>query len=221
MNKEKHKITKLNKKNFEHYVDCDYQTYYSCSDRASCDDGICRCGTISDIKIKKLPLACDIVDNNFSNYTILEKYCIERILSNNKFWNSNYWEVTVCSGYYGQEIGGVYFELSEKCDDLIKNLLLECRTDTQKIEFVLTLEYGYVLDKLKNLEWYVDIVRKEDIIFGQKDHYQKLDQEIVNHYRNYSLPRGICSKEENFYKIYDGYHRLSAGDDLVEIIIGQ
>lgn len=202
-------------------IDYDYNTYYACHGGSSCcDNDYCRCGVIEDARVTNIVAADKFVETHWNKNSDIEKYCIERILTNCRWYDSEYFEVQSCGGYYGEEIGGVYFNNANVCNLLIGDLL-SLETDAQKVEFVLNLEYGHILDAVKDLDWSIEHISKDKIVFGQKDHYHKLDETVVKGYADYSFPRGICRKLDTHYRVVDGYHRLKAGGEVVEVLVGR
>jgi hypothetical protein len=215
----------LANKNFNYLngvIDYDYETYYPCQNGSDCcENDYCRCGQILNAEVTKLQKTDIFVSESWSALNEIDLYCIERILTINKFWNTDSWEITVCSGYYGEEIDKFIFNHANNCKGLI-DVLLSLETNASKIEFVLNLEYGYILDAAKNLEWEMIEIPRNKIIFGQKDHYKKLDAEIIAYYQDWSFPRGLVIESSvDQYKIIDGYHRIAASGDNLFVLIGK
>ena len=121
----------------------------------------------------------------------------------------------------------------------IKNKLNEISnlSDVEKIKKVLEYEYGYLLDAIKDAKS-VEIkeVPFDSIKIGNDSYHSKIkDFEM---YKDYEGPIAICttesyvkhwsvkfSKETDYYRIIDGYHRYSAAKlnkkDTVKIIVLQ
>ena len=54
-----------------------------------------------------------------------------------------------------------------------------------------------------------------------KDRAKKLESDIVEKYKEYDYPRGICIKNDGGYKLIDGYHRVAAcNNNKIKMIIG-
>lgn len=192
-----------------------YENYRSCQHGSDCcDNDYCRCGIIENAEVTEVGdiTGCFETSNEFS------KYCVDRLLVARKIWDSDKWEVRVQWGYYGQEIDGVYLKNAEAIENEVNKLL--GLSDADKLKYVLNLEYGYILDVLENKAFEICEVDKSSIIFGQEGHYKKCDKDIVEKYRDYELPRGICVKDGTKYRVIDGYHRISAcQDEKVKIIV--
>jgi len=217
-------------RDFHYSMDLDYNTEHDCAN-AGCDsEGICRCGKIVDIKIESTNMA-DIY-SVFSEVTLnsdILGYCINRLLYINKLWskeNHDVWEVNVGGGYYGEEIESV-----KMCHDVQKALesqiirLIDTASDTDKIKYVLKMEYGYLLDSIKDTRHaqIIDIWRSS-IKVGQPDHYKKLDINVIEDYKKtvnkLKLPICVCKKESGYVRLIDGYHRFAASiKDTVDIIV--
>jgi len=218
---------KLHGTDFQYSAEINYSTYHPCRNGSNCCDGdYCRCGEINDARVTQVP---NVLDKLWPDESEENRYCIDRILSFARIWNVDNWDVGVCRGYYGQEIDGVTFSHSGALvvDERV-DALLALETLKEKVEYVLTLEYGHVLDSIKNKNWVIKNVPKNEIVFGQTDYYKKLDQDVVSYYKNqaeeyeHELPRGVCLQvEPHIYRVIDGYHRLSGSEGSVRIICGQ
>lgn len=225
---------------FNYIVDYDYDTEYSCEDSGCDEEGICRCGhicnvTINSVDITKLTNSIyeSLVDNSkagkrqqklnqlFYGGEVVDKYCINRILSHYKLHNIGNWNVDVTGGYYGDEIGdvtmnGIVFNLiSSECQKL-----MELETLSDKIKFVLSLEYGYLLPDLEKSDFEIINITKSDIDFKSlnQNHIRIVNEEKelngLSHYNSssYHLPRGVVRKFGNQFKIVDGFHRMIGYD---------
>lgn len=201
-------------------TDYDYDSEYDC-DSYGCDS-ICRCRRIYNARLESIPDLEDFVISNYKG-SDLDLYCIERIYAINGFYDKYNWEVTHGGGYYGEEIYGVMFNNCSKAFDEIQKLL-ELSDNTQKIEYVLNLEYGYKLDSILNKKWTLKEIPFADIVFGAEDHYYKLNKKMVDRYAfRKLLAKGVVTKHEDKYRVIDGYHRLSTGNknENVTVIVGE
>ena len=212
----------------------DYQTEYSCEESGCNDEGICRCGRIYDERATLINIS-DITNNIYDQFISpdsksgkrherisqifyggeeIDKYCINRIISHFKAWDPNNWTIGVVGGYYGEEIGGVeldkdvLYDIFDAC-----SIVIGFETIADKIRFVLNLEYGYILNELKNSDFELISIYKTDIDFDKmnKKHTENVRKENALYYLpdSYSLPRGIVRKLKNGrYTIIDGFHRI-------------
>jgi hypothetical protein len=202
---------------YSEVIAIDYNSAYNCDD--GCDP-YCRCGTISQVNFKDLNInkIVEILSDKIQDKIIL--YCIDRIVrySNINIGNFN---AKVDRGYYGEEVNGVDFSN----EYLSSNLYLLCkRTDIERIKHVLELEYGYLLPEIKLCNWVsVKSILSREIDIGQKDHYRKLNKQLIESYNTYTHPRCICLSNEDGYRLIDGYHRLHSnnnlGKDDIDIIV--
>ena len=93
---------------------------------------------------------------------------------------------------------------------------------TGRIEYLLELENGFILDDIKGKEYKVLIIDIDDIIFSNNEHHKRVIIEELEHYsdRNYTGIRGIVQKDGVKWKVIDGYHRLSKTENkLVKVLV--
>ena len=167
--------------------------------------------------------------SNFTDFVVLFNSCSdfsrcvrsEEFLNLTKFffcsvlkiYNKDYYEVETCGGYYGEEIEGVYFENEKKVVEAF-NEVLAFDNDVEKIKFVLELEYGYLLDKVKNAKVaYIQPMATKIIDLPQHEYFVKLDREVIDGYKNRKLPIAVCTECGGRYKLVDGYHRFVANKE--------
>jgi hypothetical protein len=140
----------------------------------------------------------------------IDIYCLERILTINKIWKTENWDWNYINGYYGHEIDAV--KINEHIADEINLQVQECNKLTNlkdKIEYLLKLEYGYVLDTLKDCNYQIQEVDKNLIFFPQKSHFKKVKKKTNYKNRQKDNIMGLCLLEDGSYRVIDGYNRLS------------
>lgn len=222
-------------------IDVDFDREHHCEE-SGCDS-ICRCSTIVNTKIKSIDIN-QIVDNIYQIYfknTKEEKrdsklneilnnidktinlYTIDRIVRINRLWDKDNWEINVSGGYYGEELDSVILEnyIARKIEKNIEDSI-ELNDLSKRIEFLLHLEYGYILPELIGKNYKVDTINKEDIIFGSDGHYRKIQTENLDHYNDtkYKNIRGIVTSKDDKFKLIDGYHRCFKTDkNQVKVLI--
>jgi len=215
---------------FQHLVSYTYDTEYSCETSCCYEEGLCRCGVITNIKINYIDISkltneiySDIFSNTLStkrNNKInslwgisseIEKYTIDRILRIFNVWKSENWQITICNGYYGQEIEEIKLkeEILVKLSDKIEQHLLVDDL-SERVEGLLILENGFLIDSIKDCDYYVDTISIDSIIFPNKEHKSNIIIDGLHHYsdKEYSGIRGIVKKNGTNFKVIDGYHRL-------------
>jgi uncharacterized protein YqkB len=221
----------------------DYHNYTSCSESGCNEEGICRCSTIEDAHVTSVNIP-SMVNHIYANYfddsistkrnsTInsilgsvskeIDIYTIDRILRINKVYDPSNWEVQVCGGYYGQEIDGVILEdvVAKKIENQLEDAF-NIIDLTERIEFLLMLEYGNILPELKGLSYKITEVERDSIIFGSDAHYKNVLNEDLEHYsdKNYCSIRGIVISKGDKYRLIDGYHRCSKSENrLIKVLI--
>ena len=227
---------------FKYMVSYYYDTIYSCEESGCNEEGICRCGHITNTYLNKVDVSAivtniysEIFDNSISTKRHnainslwgiseeIQKYTIDRILRVNKIWKPQFWEINVSGGYYGQEIDEVV---------LIEDMVLKINSQlerafqidnlTERVEYLLTLENGFILDDIKDKKYHISVIDIDDIIFSNTEHQRKIIIEELEQYsdRNYSGIRGVVKKDGIKFKLIDGYHRLSKTENkLVKVLV--
>jgi hypothetical protein len=215
---EKTALEKLLDSDFHYNCEYDYSTENHCEDYGCDDEGICRCSTMEDFHITEINFN-SVVNKFVKNLTEddFTAYCIERICNALKLWDINNWGHNIIHSYYGEEIEDIKIE-AETQIELNKwiNKVLKAKTNKDKLFVILELEYGYVLEELKEYQdWdIVSDIPLSVIVAGQTEHYTKLDKKIIKKYSDYKLPIGVCiSKGDGSYRLIDGYHRFRAMND--------
>lgn len=188
-----------------HYdVAMDIETSNDCDD--SCDP-ICRCGTIYHAEIKHV-ITKRIVEHFADKSDPIERHVIERIASLAK---KEDFKIEIYDGYYGQEVRGVYCNSLDQDISAIKSM----SSDSEKIEYWLTKEYGYVFKSIKNKQWFfLAGVPITEVHTDMDTSFIKLNQEKIEQYVNQIKidnykPVLLCEVDSK-YKLLDGKHRLVA-----------
>ena len=227
---------------FKYMVSYDYDTIYSCEESGCNEEGICRCGHITNTYLNKVDVSAivtniysEIFDNSIStkrNNVInslwgisseIQKYTIDRILRVNKIWKPEFWNINVSGGYYGQEIDEVIL-IEDMVLKINSQLEMAFQIDnlSERVEYLLTIENGFILDDIKDKKYHISVIDIDDIIFSNTEHKRKVVIEELEHYsdRNYSGIRGIVKKDGIKFKLIDGYHRLSKTENkLVKVLV--
>ena len=198
--------------NFHYDVDLDYDTEYDCHNGSDCcDNDYCRCGRIVNAKVKHVKFSNIYEDIQTLNMSELERYGLERILSHYKYYDKDSWDIEVRGGYYGQEIGRVTLAIA---DSVMKTYEKFMKLDPNKqVEFLLELEYGYLLDRVKNKTWEIKKLNKNDLNTN-RDYYAKIEN--VERYKNYPFILGIVVEGG----LIDGYHRVLGMSDQGNFLVG-
>lgn len=197
------------------YVDVEYDSYYNCE--ANGCDSICRCGRLSNLRVEKVNLSPSMVTIIYPHQmkrgvkqktykpSVIDQYCIDRLLRIHKVYDTSAYEVGVERGYYGEEVGDVSFNRScELISDVTK--LMECKTDAQKVKFVLEREYAYVLDLIKDTTEVAVVSKKPATLITNVDYLARIKREPYD--IGEFLPVGVIYRD----RLLDGYHRFSTLD---------
>lgn len=224
---------------FRYCVDTNHYGSYSCEESGCNDEGICRCYMIEEVNINSIDIT-NLTQNIFDQLNtdesqhkrdkkitsliydydsdIINKYCIHRILTHRKVWDVDNWESEITGGYYGQEVGGIFIK-KEIFNDITKEIENIYQLDTleEKINYVLKLEYGFILDKIQGKKYEVIEIDKSTLEFGQSNHHKNVLHKKLDYYSDskYYLNtditqiRGVAYWQSGKWRVVDGYHRLT------------
>jgi hypothetical protein len=219
---------------------------YSCEESGCHDEGICRCYRINEIEINSVNIS-RITENIFIqlhkndsqhkrdkaltnilydyDIDLVNKYCIHRVLTICKIWDIDNWNAKVTGGYYGDEVGDILIE-----EDIFKEVskhidsIMDLETLKDKIDYVLKLEYGFILDKIKDKDYHIVVVESNDLDFGQDKHYKNVLHKTLDYYSDKEYLRdsirGVAYLDHGKWRVVDGYHRLTQTKFPKVMIIG-
>ena len=215
--KTKNRFIKLQNLYYNVSVTCDYEDMYSYDEAPDYHAG--------DSYIRNAEV--ESVDRYMAEYfflkddTVAEKYCIDRILHYSGFYNPDNYDVHVEMGYYGEEIEKVVL-LNDNIIITPIEEMLKLKDCTEKIKYVLTGEYGYLLGSLKELTFKLKTIKYSDIHIPNDDYCRRIDQDIVKKYAEHALPIGIVRFDGEKHILVDGYHRFAAmkNKEEVEVFVG-
>lgn len=220
--KTKKVVPMFERTNLQYEVEYDYERSQCTCDAYERND-YCRCTTIERAWVEEVNVKL-VIRKLYTKYckehSEINEYCFDRICSALRIYDKDYYEVESCYGYYGEEIGGAYFEDEEKIVEAY-NELLELKSDLEKIQYVLRLEYGYLIDRvLCATSATIEEVSTEKIKLPQREYFVKLSKKVIEDYRDRKLPVAVCIKNKDrfydafdTYTLVDGYHRFVANQD--------
>lgn len=205
------------------WVNLEYVTTYD-YDRTNCHchDDICRCTEIINTSIVDIHLSGvlrELMKKYCKSASIVDVYCFERLCYVFKIYDKSLYEVEVGSGYYGEEIYGVYFDKEKELAKAYQDLC-ELKTNLDKIQHCLYMEYGYLIPSV-GCATNVSIVEvsPEKVVVPQMEYFKRVDKDVIAEYKNRYLPIAVCVKDGEWYKLVDGYHRFVANKDSENIDI--
>ena len=237
------KVESVVNSDFRYRMDYDITGYNDCEEYGCNDEGICRCYTITEVTINEESInLMEITDTIYKSLIDgkndlsyireksinqllgddeydLNKYFINRLLTIHKYYLSENWNPEWSHDYYGQEVDSITLENRLEFRQSLLHIN-DCNKD--KIEHLLIEEYGHLSDKLKNKKWKVDLINKDQLSFGSKDHYNNVETGLMYYNeKEYILPKGVVLEDvDGMYRVFDGYHRLkNTTSDVVEVII--
>ena len=220
---------------FQYYgIEIDYTRKYSCKE-SGCDM-ICRCSEITNTRVVNidynriiLSIYDIIFDKSLSttretklNSVLfgvtkeVDLYTIDRITRHFRLWDKSNWDINVDYGYYGDELDSVTIasSVAKSIEDTL-NIAFSIQDLTGRIQYLIGLEYGYLLPELEtigvsnNCKFEVIDINKSDLIFGSDSQLKKVKSENLEHYDDYNYDgiRGIVIKKGDKWRLIDGYHR--------------
>lgn len=207
--------------NFQYVVDISYDTKYECENGSSCCDGdMCRCGRIYNAEITEKRIidailnTCHILSEEFNPIRL---YLLDRLLTINKIYDPENWEIDIEEGWYGEEIRGCFIKkaLAKNLND--SWLEISKLSDNDAIYYILNLEYGFVPHKYENLTWKIDTVNPNDVIITNLWHAHKAGS--CEYYKDYKHFVCVCIDTPIGKEIVDGYHRIAQNMHKEEINI--
>lgn len=220
-----------------HYrLDVDVEYAYDCN--AYGCDMICRCGTISNSRIepvaafKAVELAQSFFQDGAGREGKLGFALATRFLKKLFEEVNDLFEVEICSGYYGEEVEGVFagsgaeYSLQKQADQFNQ------RTNSERLMMVLEQEYGSILPEVEQYkEWNLTELLVADVS-ADKEVLSRCSSRICQEYswftpwyrlRNNRLVSRlwkenkewfpaivVIPKEKGGYRVIDGFHRYKA-----------
>lgn len=166
---------------------------------------------IVDFEVKSVPI--DAVRDEICKTLRdpIKIYCIDRLLSIHKVYETGHWEHDARPDYYGETM--VKVEIGPGIQRVLKEDILKLYGKTSKecIEVVLKGEYGFVLDELIPASSYSIIkCARENIKLPNKTYAKRLERKAVDAYQKRELPLGIFRRVGDKCEVIDGYHRTTA-----------
>lgn len=207
--------------NLQWIVDYDYDRSACCCDE---DDYICRCTTIEHTWIDNInvnEVVQKLYDYHSRTNSDIDEYCFDRICYAFKIYDKDYYEIETGGGYYGEEVYGVYFENEEKIFNAYYEVIA-LETSIEKIKYCLKLEYNYLIDRVESASLaHILRMSPSNIRLPQTEYFIKLENNVIEDYKDRRLPVAVCVRDEGCYRLIDGYHRYIANKDRdkVDIIV--
>jgi hypothetical protein len=215
------KSNSLIDKDFHYMVEIDYDRDRHCHDYRCNDEGICRCATIHNARVVDVCLDYIIKDITNKNTPLIDLYGIDRILTKLNVKDNDNWEIGICGGYYGEEIDRVTLVNAKEVQKEIDKFLA-LKSIEEKVEHLLNFEYGYLIEKVKNLSWEEKVIDYSKVSLLE-DVMRKANKDIVNEYKEYPYYKCVVIKDGKKFRLIDGYHRFVAvkdGTSKINVLCG-
>jgi len=214
-------IPKLTSIDF-HYTSCLEYDYDTTACTGECDN-YCRCSKIINAEVTEVnctEIAQEIIEeiekHNKIKLNEIDKYAVERLCISHHLWDGDNFYVSTDPGYYGEEIGGIFLEGTTKLEEDLKTVL-DLPTLKQKVEFLLNIEYGYILDELEDCSYFFKTIGKSSISIGNDSYRKKVDHTL---YEDYEGVFGIVLEKNHTFRLIDGFHRvLSTKEDNLRVLV--
>jgi len=168
----------------------------------------------------------DTVKQQIGLNMLITRYCIHRLLTCMELYRATHWRYRISNDYFGQEIEGIYLEpeASSKLDAHLA-ALQALSDNTSRIEYVFKVQFGHLIDAVRNQQWSITSVSVNNLQFSNIDRLntcRKLRKDgKLSYLDGYRLPRAICIKDTDSgkFKVIDGYHRVCAAEEQEFLII--
>lgn len=216
-------------KDWQYLVEVDYDWSYNC-DAYGCDY-ICRCGTIENARVEEMSpyYASSLTIESFTGGSGTEgkfgQALAYRLFRHGLSDFQEMFEVNVCGGYYGEEIGSVELVDTVGLYNFQKEIeRFNSSSNSERLRQVLSIEYGYLLPEVEQYkEWQLVQVAVEDVQ-ASPDILKRTKKEIVESYQlltpwygPYShrtapdwFPGVVVVPKGEGYRLIDGFHRFKA-----------
>lgn len=203
-----------------YYLELDYDTYHDC-EAYGCDS-ICRCGRIENARVTGVSLSpgmFTVFEDKLTKhkephtrkvvvkFSDIEAYCVDRLLRIHKAYELSSYTPRICGGYYGEETNGADFDGGDALvDDVSK--LVNMSTDIEKVKFVLTREYSFLLDRIKDTtEVSIETITPKSL-FKNDDYAMR----VKNQKKPYEFAEGVPVGVVHDGRLIDGYNRFASLD---------
>ncbi|MCB1711530.1 MAG: hypothetical protein KDH96_03335 [Candidatus Riesia sp.] len=212
----------------------DYDYEYNCELEGCYEDYCCRCGQIVNASVTKVcidKVVEDIANEYSPKLNPAQKYVLERLLVHTtNILDLADWDISVTNSYYGEEIDSVSFP--SEAVGLTHRTVIPLDTYEKAVPFYLKAENSFELDILKGKKFKEIQVKSDQLVFGNKGHLESLTEGRLDLYEQRlqlgnvhgytpTYPLGIVTQEgtkkDPKYRVWDGYHRLSAAKNLVRL----
>lgn len=209
--------------NLQWVVDHDYERSACTCDAYERGD-YCRCTTIEHAWIDNInvnKVIRKLYETHSRTDFAIDEYCFDRICSAFKIYDKDYYEIETGYGYYGEEVYGVYFDNEEKIFNAYYEVIA-LETGIEKIKYCLKLEYNYLIDRVESASLaHILRMSPSNIRLPQTEYFIKLENNVIEDYKDRKLPVAVCVRDEGCYRLIDGYHRYIANKDRdkVDIIV--
>lgn len=193
--------------------DCDPQDYHR----------NCR---ITDIEISPdMAVLCRKFASHATNPILA--YCLARLPSIHKLWDSGRWEATTERGYYGETLSSVHIcpSVAEAIETDIAALWRG--TDTERIFHILTAEYGYTAETIRLVRrFYVADVDPALLTIPDGTKLDRDHMAWLGTHLNTELPLGVALPLSNGrFATVDGRHRCTTAQNKklasIRLIVGE
>jgi hypothetical protein len=139
-------------------------------------------------------------------------YCVARLPRVHKLYQKDRWDHSTSGGYYGEELDYINIANRNAIEADVRKLWT--LSNKERMFFILTAEYGYIADSIKDAkDFEVITVPMKSLYCANLDYQRALEPEIISEYkRTYSekMPIGVYVTSGDMYRALDGYHRYVA-----------
>lgn len=187
---------------FLYINDYEYDSY-SCHGCGHCrgeyDDYCCRSQEYEGLRVEFQYKS--FMSSATEGMSKIQAYCVDRLVSIYKLYESNNWDIEASRGYYGEEVD--YIKMNDFQNFIVDyNYIQGSTNDAKLIEYILNKEYGIVNEVITDVN--IITVDRKDIVVTENNKLGDTNYEI-----NSEIPLGIYKEINSKYKMIDGRHRFS------------
>lgn len=157
------------------------------------------------------------------SFDLIQRYCIDRVLTHYRLYQEQNWRIKteIDLNLDRAQIGGIYIrpDFAREIESRINTL--DTWSTNGQLALIYKMEYDIVPSAINKCNWEAKRIDKDQLEISE-DGETDIDDELLSNYQGYNLPRGLCVKNNNKYKVIDGRYRCRASNEKrIQMIVGE